>query len=107
MKVIVHIGTSKTGSTFLQAILDLNRRAPVERGLLFPEKGLSLSPDGRRDRSSGHYFLIRAIRQGDSKVFDELRKEVDGHDVEKILLSCENFSMHPEVVQVQPLGLVA
>lgn len=40
MKVIVHIGANKTGSTAIQRYLSQNRKALLHRGILWPQTGL-------------------------------------------------------------------
>ena len=41
LKIILHAGTPKTGTTSLQVFLDLQRDALLERGILYPRAGIT------------------------------------------------------------------
>ena len=64
-RVYVHVGVPKSGTTFLQASLDENKRALKEAGVLYP---------------SGHerMFLAAVDVRGAHKAWGRARAEVDG-----------------------------
>lgn len=93
MKLIIHAGTSKTGSTSIQLLCHNNREALANYGVLFPRTGLKLSPDNRKNRSSGHYEFIQAAQNNDSILLNKLNDEISEFDsIDTVLISCENFS---------------
>ena len=38
-RIIIHAGTHKTGTTFLQSFLSLNYKRLLDKGILFPLSG--------------------------------------------------------------------
>ena len=96
MKIVFHIGLSKTGSTLIQFFCLENRAKLLDNGILFPQTGLSISPDGRNLRSSGHLFFMTALRNNQTAIFDELHREIAEYkNVNTLLISSENFSFQP------------
>lgn len=55
MRVIIHIGSTKTGSSALQATLFRERERLSEGGVLYPDKGVA---------SSAHHLLFAAVHPG-------------------------------------------
>jgi len=104
--LILHIGTSKTGSTSIQNLLDINRPALLAQGICYPA-----TPGGNT-----HLLLASAFtsfptmyndpdnplwqgRKPEAAIADhlaQLRAEVAGlsGDTTRIILSCEQFSMY-------------
>lgn len=52
-KIIIHGGSTKTGSTYIQHFLDSNRPALLRNGVLYPEVGLFWQKD-RPHKQAGH-----------------------------------------------------
>jgi len=98
-RLFLHIGTLKTGSTLIQFFCMKNRRKLLDEGVLFPNADITMRPDGGRIRSSGHYSFIPALMNDNLAVFKELEAEIAKHNnVTKVILSSENFSIHPELI---------
>lgn len=102
MRLILHIGTPKAGSSSLQVALDANRSALLKRGILYPAikrathhtdlaSGLH-NPDKMRDidlRRNGNdpAAVVRKTAAAWQSVADQMSK----HHPETLILSAENF----------------
>lgn len=93
-ELILHVGLHKTGSTFLQRMLERDRARLVGEGVLFPATGfLGAVADNRRGEATpGHVGFPGALRHGATGIFDRLRAEVEASDCERVLISAENLS---------------
>lgn len=94
-RVVIHIGASKTGSTFLQTLFDRNRPALLRQGIWYPEKGL-LRHGGRPQKQGGHALLLSAAKSGDRRMrrfLADVPQQSDG--IHTILLSSEAFFLDP------------
>ncbi|WP_370336433.1 glycosyltransferase [Parvularcula marina] len=61
-RIVIHIGATKTGSTFLQHYMDQNRPALLREGIWYPERGL-FQQEGRPHKIAGHAnFAPAAVR---------------------------------------------
>ena len=69
--LILHIGTTKTGSTALQNFLFANRDSLLEEGFLFPNSGFRILNNSQVP-TSGHSDLF--YKQG---MLEELTKEIN------------------------------
>lgn len=96
-KVLIHIGASKTGSTFLQHYFERNRPALLRQGIWYPQKGLLLQP-GRPHKQAGHALLLAAAKKGDRRTRRFLRgvAKSEGPAIHTILLSSEAFFLDPK-----------
>ena len=75
-KVVVHIGTAKTGSSSLQRFLAINRKALNECGWDYPDLNHTFNseiPYTSRWMNGGKTYLLN----GDKKRFDSYLKEID------------------------------
>lgn len=97
-KLILHIGTHKTGSTSIQNYLKSNRAKLIGKGwgLFDSEKFLSVSSPG----SANSWVMFSGSRQNftatiDSRFYDEISK-IDGN----VIASCEEISwmFNPEEI---------
>jgi capsular polysaccharide export protein len=95
-EVIIHIGKTKCGSSYLQNKLLHNKDALLKQGILFPDTGLYFEPDNET-RTSGHNdFKAVFYKTGheaitlQNKLLRELDKQTD--NVSTLLISCENIS---------------
>lgn len=90
MKIILHIGTHKTGSTALQMCFNENREAIREAGVYYPEG---------QGRWPGHPKLAWWFRDGKIKECEEyLSRAVEAateHGCDRIFISSEEFSQMP------------
>ncbi|MEM7544791.1 MAG: glycosyltransferase family 2 protein [Pseudomonadota bacterium] len=93
-ELILHIGLHKTGSTFLQRILERDRARLAEAGILFPETGfLGTVADNQRGAATpGHVGFPGALRHNNPAPFKRLRAEVEASDCDQVLISAENLS---------------
>lgn len=80
-RLILHIGTQKTGSTSLQKLLDERREPLLTEGVLYAStrKGFK------------HKHLARAARQADLSVRDALMSEFDASGAHTLIVSDEAF----------------
>lgn len=93
-ELILHIGLHKTGSTFLQRMLERDRDRLAGAGILFPRTGfLGAVADNRRgDATPGHVGFPGALRHGGAGVFERLRAEAAESPGDRVLISAENLS---------------
>ncbi len=93
--LVVHIGFRKTGTTFIQRTLDLNRESLLRHGILFPDSGLDRTDlrGGRSGACAGHLGFVESVRndQKRAKLWDEVCREIGDRSVNTILVSAENF----------------
>ena len=90
MKVILHIGPHKTGTTSIQAFLHGNSAALRKHGFFYPQT----QEDGQN-----HHDLVRGLRDpstflSTTKRIQELLKESESSDCHTIILSSEMFVEH-------------
>ncbi|MEQ8699691.1 MAG: glycosyltransferase [Bauldia litoralis] len=67
LRVIIHAGASKTGSSFVQHFLDQNRPALIRRGVWTPEFGVYRQP-GRPHKIGGHSQFFKSARRDDPEM---------------------------------------
>lgn len=88
----LHIGTHRTGSTSIQRFLAQAEGALAEQGILYPEAG---RPDTDWSDQYGQHELQWSIEEKrgveDRQVWDELRREIDGHSGQCVVISAEGF----------------
>tara|TARA_R110001599_G_scaffold266200_1_gene466931 strand:+ start:8521 stop:9624 length:1104 start_codon:yes stop_codon:yes gene_type:complete len=102
MRLIIHIGTPKAGSSSLQVALDANRSMLLKRGILYPAIGRASHhtdlasglhvPEAMRDidlRRNGNdpAAVVRKTEAAWQSVADQVAK----HRPETLILSAENF----------------
>lgn len=108
MKTIyLHIGTHKTGTTYLQTVLAANRQQLLALGYYFPKAAIpSFTP--------GHHMLAWAIQDGDYRIdpatgagidlstaWAELLQEIKSTDAENIIVSSEYFSRLSSIEEIK------
>lgn len=86
MRLILHIGVWKTGSSAIQSFLNLNRAALRGQGILSPS--FTTAPNGRA-------ALLRAALAKDTttlnRLVHELWQEADAANAHTLILSCEHY----------------
>lgn len=107
VKIYLHIGTAKTGTTTMQRFLCKNEKPLLDMGYLYPKSGRP------SNYSIAHYNLANEIRfreEGkfyDSKTgkwksignhFSNLHKEIDSKKASNVIISCENFGNDPNCI---------
>jgi hypothetical protein len=103
IKLFLHIGTHKTGSTSLQNRLHTSREALLKHGILYPETGLS---------GTAHHELAwkagLGARDWDpdylSRSFRAIATEAEQLGVDTVVLSSEEFSSVRKVKAFQELS---
>ena len=89
-KTVLHIGTHKTGSTFIQTFLFSNKQKLPQLGYCFPDFGEKTSAKGHRDLSQ---YLRKGGNDPKLDIFTE--KE----SARRIILSSEDFCYcHPDEI---------
>lgn len=102
-KLIIHGGMHKTGSSAIQYFLEGNKRALLDRGILFPVTGTMHHPGiGRR-----HFYIRETLFSTHESRYDSLAgliAEVQKEPWSTIVLSYENFlspgDLSSEVVEL-------
>lgn len=94
-RIVVHIGATKTGSTYLQHLFEANRPALLRQGIWFPEVGLFWQ-EGRPHKQAGHANFTRAAVRGDRSLHAHIQRGIELLEgrVHTILLSSEAFFLH-------------
>ena len=106
MKILLHIGTAKTGSTALQRTLAANRDALAQAGVLFPDSlvgygfghiglyWLTLRPDELdRTRFVAGHLDHRQFAERQMRLRDSLAREIDAARPDVLILSSEHLSV--------------
>ncbi|MHA3978360.1 capsular polysaccharide export protein, LipB/KpsS family [Halovulum sp. GXIMD14794] len=94
-RVILHIGSTKTGSTYLQNLMERNRPDLLRRGIWFPEIGLFWQPD-RPHKRAGHSKFTRAAAGRDKELRDKFEAGLSmlGDSIHTVVLSSEAFFLN-------------
>lgn len=96
-RIIIHIGATKTGSTFIQHTLEMNRPTLLRQGVWVPEIGLYWQPT-RPHKQAGHAEFMRAALRGDPTPRDHIHRGLSymGDRIHTIVLSSEAFFLEEE-----------
>lgn len=94
MKLLLHIGTEKTGSSYLQSLLANNREQLLENGIHFPSAGKRENDmiQGKISPGNGQELTNSLLAGNKAETGDLLRKhiqEAKNLDCEKVLISNE------------------
>ena len=100
MKIYLHIGTHKTGTTSLQHFLFINRDKLLSQGFLYPQSGIpGLNPNG-------HHRLAWSLKKSKDrdrlvKSWQQLHQEIDRISPENVVISSEDFEIgNPKLVSL-------
>jgi len=101
-KLILHIGTEKTGTTSIQDFLSDNKDELVEQGVFIPKTPCGLSPnhrklataclDGLHRDDSFKEFNIKDFSRWKENTLVEIRNELVSSNLKVHVLSSEHFS---------------
>lgn len=84
-KYVVHVGPSKTGTTYLQASLNFTRTTLLGNGICYPR-------DWWRDKPTlNHEFLVERLRGAPDAQLEEGFRELNDSDFRLVVLSFEGF----------------
>jgi hypothetical protein len=90
-RVLLHIGTGKTGTGSIQNYLFHNRHALLLRHrLLYPSTGLE-EVEHFGEKLFAHYPVVSWVVRRDRVQIVRLREEIEKADAEQAVVSCENF----------------
>lgn len=81
MKVLVHLGTHKTGTTTLQKILRDNHHALAENGIWY-----ECGPD-----FDAHHHAAWQLMRGESDLFDQMIANAKRHECHTLITSSEEY----------------
>jgi capsular polysaccharide export protein len=100
-RIIVHIGTTKTGTTFLQNLMEQNRPALLRAGVWYPEVGLFWQAK-RPHKQAGHSEFTPAAVHGRSGLRDHIEAGLAhmGGRVHTIVLSSEAFFLQDRAHEI-------
>lgn len=105
-KVILHIGTGKTGTSSIQNFLHTHHDAlRMQHGVLYPKTGL-VSSSHFGEMIHAHYDLPAWLAKSDVHVAElkKLRQEIDDFSGNVVILSCENLYHHLAAEHLAALG---
>ncbi|GAA61862.1 hypothetical protein P20652_3751 [Pseudoalteromonas sp. BSi20652] len=98
-KVVLHIGTEKTGTTSIQHFMSQNRQALLLKGILYPNLGPrkdahfdlvnSIHP---LDNGGRHMEFLGPVTQPVDFLWNKLEECINEHSNKTIVLSAEHFS---------------
>lgn len=94
MKVLLHIGQSKTGTSAIQAFLTLNRKALQDAGVLYPVarvSGMPIDMGAHNAVADALVGLSRFPHVDAKEYFDQFFTEAAQLNAELLILSAEHF----------------
>ncbi len=100
-RIVVHIGTTKTGTTFLQNLMEQNRPALLRAGVWYPEVGLFWQA-GRPHKQAGHSEFTPAAVHGRPALRDHIEAglaHMRGR-IHTVVLSSEAFFLHDRAPEI-------
>ncbi len=98
MKLVLHVGIHKTGTSAIQAFCKANRDALIERGILYPNAGLldlgvSSTPTSEAGHRGFQDVLVTPVNQNSEALLSQIAEEANAYDnIHTVLISCETFS---------------
>jgi len=100
MKLIIHVGLHKTGSTFLQNTMRVNYDKLLNEKVLFPKTGfVDLEQRfGEPGTSAGHDLFVKAVLTHDNafkkNLLKSLSAEIEKSNPDVVFMSAENLTNH-------------
>ena len=94
MRVLLHIGQSKTGTSAIQAFLTLNRQKLREMGVLYPAvkvRGMPVNLGAHNAVSDALVGKLRFPNLTADQYFQQIFEEVDRMNANLLILSAEHF----------------
>lgn len=95
VRLLIHAGMSKTGTTWAQHWLGANRPQLLAQGVWLPERGLYRQP-GRPHKTGGHAPFLAAAHAGEGALRDHVAAAVGISGAQTVLLSSEAFHLGAE-----------
>jgi capsular polysaccharide biosynthesis protein len=105
-RLLIHIGTGKTGTSSIQNFLFINRKPLAKNfGLFYPEQGLSdITHFG--ELIHAHYPIVSWIRDRQTENLEKLSLALNTSGCETGIISCENFYHHFSAEDIDFLATV-
>lgn len=94
IKLVVHIGAAKCGSTSIQYMLSLNRALFAERGIVIPDEQLEETGNCSGNQIAFFQSFSNRLADGQVEIANRLQRLVQAarsHPVRMIVLSAENL----------------
>lgn len=92
MKIIVHIGAHKTGTSYIQQVLFQSYDSLLSNGILYPKSIIS---------GNNHGLFANSFKNKDSQrslsMIDLLNEEIEKHDPQLVIISSECFVEHKDI----------
>ncbi|MBT9386715.1 glycosyltransferase [Pseudooceanicola sp. CBS1P-1] len=100
-RLLIHVGSTKTGSTFIQHFLERNRAALLRAGIYYPEVGLFWQED-RPHKQAGHSAFTREAvsRNGTLKQHVETALALAGGRIHTIILTSEAYFLNRRSLEI-------
>ncbi|WP_106746158.1 glycosyltransferase [Yoonia maritima] len=100
-KLLIHIGSTKTGSTFIQHFLEQNRAALLRDGVYVPEVGLFWQKT-RPHKQAGHANFVPEAVHGKSNLKEHVDAAVSLMDdrIHTVILSSEAYFLNPNAIEL-------
>lgn len=94
-RIVIHIGATKTASTFIQHMLEKNRPTLLREGVWYPEVGLFWQPT-RPHKQAGHSEFTESMVRGDLGLKDYIDRGLELMEgrVHTIVLSSEAYFLN-------------
>ncbi len=92
-RVVIHVGPTKTGTSYAQATMERNRFTLIERGVHYPVIGARRERTIRRERTPGHAAFVDNHIFHDGGFYPELCAEIMslGRPIKTLVISAENI----------------
>lgn len=91
INVIIHPGTTKTGSTYLQHFFEVNRFTLLEQGIYYPEFGVFWQ-ENRPHKQAGHNGFRQEANLGKSTLLNKLMSVINCYKgIHTVVLSSEAY----------------
>ncbi|UWQ61059.1 glycosyltransferase family 2 protein (plasmid) [Leisingera caerulea] len=95
VRILLHAGLHKTGTTHIQYQLAHNRKALQANGILFPQTGFGFVEGKEPVRAGGlpgHQALVTSVFQSGGALIERLKGEILGAQCHTVVISAENLS---------------
>ena len=105
-RLLIHIGTGKTGTSTIQNFLFANQKKLAAKfSIFYPEQGLS-KIDHFGEEIHAHYPIVSWLNNRETESLDKLIHSINSSACETAIISCENFYHHLQTESIAYLGSV-
>ncbi len=100
-RLVLHVGQTKTGSTFIQHFMEHNRAALLRAGIWYPETGLYWQKP-RPHKQAGHADIIGQALRGQTAIRDHIEAGLSlaGGRIHTVILSSEAYFLNRKSLQL-------